>query len=77
VQPQQCFDPVGVSGLFLGQPVALAAVAARVLLLRRRHTDDPNHTRLAAQVGHQRSQHLLAVDPIGLYPPGPLIHRDA
>jgi len=77
VQPQQGLDPVGVSGLFLGQPIAFARVTARILLLGRWHTDDPNHTRLPAQVSHQRSQHLLAVDPIGLHPPSPLIHRNA
>src|SRR3984893_8646440 len=77
MQPQQRLDPVGVSGLFLGQPTAFARVTARILLLRRWHTDDPNHARLSAQIGHQRSQHLLAVDPVGLHRPGPLIHRDA
>ena len=42
-----------------------------------RHPHDPHHPRLAAQIRHQRAQHLLAVDPVGLRPPRPLIHRNA
>ena len=42
-----------------------------------RHPHDPHHPRLAAQIRHQRAQHLLAIDPVGLHPPRPLIHRNA
>src|ERR1700730_8648378 len=66
-----------MSGLFLGQPAAFAAGAARVLLLGGRHPHDPYHAGLTAQVRHQRAQHLLAIDPVGLHPPRSLIHRNA
>ena len=76
-QPQQRLDPGGVSGLLLDQPVALATGAARVLLLRARHPHDPHHPWLTAAIRHQGPQHLLAIDPVGLRPPGPLIHHNA
>src|SRR5947199_6788159 len=54
-EPQQCLDPIGVSGLFCDQSLPLAGIAAGVLLLRARHAHDPHHPRLAAPMRHQRA----------------------
>lgn len=64
---------MGILGL-----VALGVnVAAAVVLLAARHPHHARHPRLTPAVGHQRPQHLFAIDSIGLRPPRPLIDRNA
>jgi hypothetical protein len=55
---------------------ALAGGPARVLRLGRRHPHHGAHPPLAPGARHHRPQQRLGVDPVGLGPPGPPVHRD-
>jgi hypothetical protein len=63
--------------LLLNQPIAFAAGTPGVLLLHARHPRDPDHPRLTPQIGHQGAQQQLAVDPVRLRAPTPLLDRNA
>ena len=76
VQHQQRADAVGVRNALVQQPLELAVHAARVLLGRRRlvqHRPDA----LARMVPQQHRQQLVAIEPIGLGPPGAPVDLDA
>ena len=69
---QQRLDAIGVRGLLLQQPLALAAAALAVLVFRRGHVQHAADPRLAAQIGEEGPHQLLQVDAIGLgAPPAP------
>src|SRR5215831_4080610 len=74
---QQRLDPVGMGRLFRNQTIAFAAGAPGILLFHAWHPNNPNHPRLAPQMGHQGAQQKLTVDPVRLRPPRPLLHRYA
>jgi hypothetical protein len=76
MQHQQRADAVRVRGALLRQPGELAVRAARVFVLGRGLMHHRPHT-VAAMMAQQHRQQLVAIDPIGLRPPGVSVHFDA
>ncbi|WP_244504062.1 hypothetical protein [Variovorax sp. CF079] len=76
VQHQQRADAVHVGGALLRQPGELAVRAARVFVLGRGLMHHRPHT-LAAMMAQQHRQQLVAIEPVGLGPPGVSVHLDA
>jgi hypothetical protein len=67
---QQALDPICVGGSLFDQALAFAQQSPFVVLLDRRYTHGAQHLVLSARMGHQGTDHVAGIDPIGLGPLG-------
>ena len=77
VQRQQTVNPIPIARPLRLQRRQTTTGVPGIFDLARRHVHHLPHVSFAAPMPQQQSQQLLAVQPIGLGPPGPPRHFDA